>query len=74
LEDFYPEGVREFKTMISKHKIDLPQGLSKEWSDDQITKMAHVSYNLTHMWAHAIGGDWKEKVSVESIEKLFRRL
>jgi 3-deoxy-alpha-D-manno-octulosonate 8-oxidase len=74
LEDYYPEGVKEFKTMIAKHKIDLPQGLSKEWSDEQITKMAHVAYNLTHMWAHAMGSDWKEKVSIESIEKLFRRL
>jgi 3-deoxy-alpha-D-manno-octulosonate 8-oxidase len=74
LEDFYPEGVKEFKTMIAKHKIDLPQGLSKDWTDDQITKMAHVSYNLSHMWNHAIGTDWKEKVTIESIEKLFRRL
>lgn len=74
LEDYYPEGVKEFKTMIAKHKIDLPQGLAKDWTDEQITAMAKVSYNLTHMWAHAIGPDWKDKVTVESIEKLFRRL
>jgi 3-deoxy-alpha-D-manno-octulosonate 8-oxidase len=66
--------VKEFKTMIAKHKIDLPQGLSKDWTDEQITAMAKVSYALAHMWNHAIGSDWKEKVSVESIEGLFRRL
>jgi 3-deoxy-alpha-D-manno-octulosonate 8-oxidase len=74
LEDYYPEGVKEFKTMIAKHKIDLPQGLSKDWTDEQITAMAKVSYALSHMWNHAIGSDWKDKVSVESIEGLFRRL
>lgn len=74
LADFYPEGVAEFKEMIRKHKIDLPQGLAKEWSDEQITAMANVSYNLPHMWNHAIGSDWKDKITVESIEALFRRL
>ena len=74
LGDFYPEGVAEFKEMIRKHKIDLPQGLAKEWTDEQITAMANVSYNLPHMWNHAIGSDWKDKITVASIEELFRRL
>ncbi len=74
LQDFYAEGVKEFKTMIAKHKIDLPQGLSKGWTSEQITAMANVAYNLPHMWAHAIGPDWKEKVTIESISELYRRL
>ncbi len=74
LQDFYPEGVKEFKTMIVNHKIDLPQGLSKSWTDEQITAMAKVAYNLPHMWAHAIGPDWKEKITIESISELYRRL
>lgn len=74
LADFYPEGVAEFKEMIRKHKIDLPQGLAREWSDEQITAMANVSYNLPHMWNHAIGSDWKDKITIKSIEELFRRL
>jgi 3-deoxy-alpha-D-manno-octulosonate 8-oxidase len=74
LHDYYADGVKEFKEMIRKHKIDLPQGLSKDWTDDQITAMANVSYNLPHMWNHAVGPDWKEKVTVKDIEGLFRRL
>src|SRR6478736_7838540 len=74
LQDYYPEGVKEFKTMIAKHKIDLPQGLSKSWTSDQITAMAKVAYNLPHMWTHAIGADWKEKVTIESISELYKRL
>lgn len=74
LQDFYAEGVKEFKTMIAKHKIDLPQNLSKDWTNEQITAMAKVAYNLPHMWAHAIGPDWKSKITIESISELYRRL
>lgn len=74
LGDYYKEGVKEFREMVSKHKIDLPQGLSNDWTDDEISAMATVSYNLPHMWNHAIGVDWKDKITVRDIEALFRRL
>ena len=74
LGDYYPEGVAEFNTMLERHNITLPQGLSENWTDAEITAMAHVAYNLPHMWNHAIGTDWKDKVSIETIEDLFRRL
>ncbi len=74
LEDIYPEGVGEFKQMIKKHKIALPQNLSKEWDEDTLTKMATVSYNLPFMWNHALGDNYKEVANMEYIKDLFRRL
>lgn len=74
LHDYYPQGVADFKKMLKKHNITLPQGLAKEWSDETITKMAEVSYNLPHMWNHAIGLDWKDKITLDTIKKLFKRL
>lgn len=74
LEDIYPDGVKEFKEMIRKHKIELPQGLSKSWSDETITKMAAVSYNLPFMWNHAFGDNYKAIATMDYIKDLFRRL
>ncbi|MBD2755504.1 iron-containing alcohol dehydrogenase family protein [Spirosoma validum] len=74
LEDYYPQGVAEFKEMVAYHQIDLPQGLSKDWSDDILTQMAHVSYNLPHMWLHAIGDNWQEVITIDLLKDLFRRL
>ncbi len=74
LEDYYPEGVKEFKQMIAKHKVTLPQNLSKGWSDQQITDMAHVAYNLPHMWNHAVGQNWKETITIDLIKSLYKRL
>jgi 3-deoxy-alpha-D-manno-octulosonate 8-oxidase len=74
LEDYYGEGVAELKEMLATHKVQLPQGLSKSWTDEQITAMAEVAYNLPHMWNHAIGTDWKNKVSVDTIKELYKRM
>ena len=74
LGDYYPEGVTEFKTMLKKHNVNLPQGLSKKWSDEQIEAMSKVAYNLPHMWNHAIGTDWKDKVTVQTIAALYKRM
>jgi 3-deoxy-alpha-D-manno-octulosonate 8-oxidase len=74
LEDYYPEGVAEFRTMLQKHRIELPQGLSKNWSDETITAMAQVAYNLPHMWKHAVGEDWQDRLTLKDIEALYRRM
>ena len=74
LEDYYGEGVRELKQMLKTHKVQLPQGLSKGWNDETITAMAEVAYNLPHMWNHAIGADWKEKVTIDTIKDLYKRM
>jgi 3-deoxy-alpha-D-manno-octulosonate 8-oxidase len=74
LEDFYGEGLNEFRQMIRKHNIKLPQNLSKDWTEEQITAMAEVAYNLPHMWLHAMGDNWKEKINVDAIKQLYRRM
>jgi 3-deoxy-alpha-D-manno-octulosonate 8-oxidase len=74
LEDYYGEGVREFKQMLKQHNIELPQKLSKDWTEEQIEAMAEVAYKLDHMWKHAIGLDWKEKITMTDIQNLFKRL
>ncbi|GAB3508464.1 iron-containing alcohol dehydrogenase family protein [Spirosoma knui] len=74
LDDYYPEGVAEFKELAALNQVELPTGLSAEWDDDTITKMAHVSYNLPHMWRHAIGENWEEQITIDGLKDLFRRL
>ncbi len=74
LSDFYGEAVNEFKAMVEHHQIDLPQNLSQHWSHEQISAMAEVSWNLPHMWVHALGYDWQSRITKTDIENLFRRL
>ncbi|MCS6968268.1 MAG: iron-containing alcohol dehydrogenase family protein [Cytophagales bacterium] len=74
LEDFYPEGVREFKAMAAKHHIYLPQNLSRNWTDEQIEKMTEISLGLHHMWSHALGPHWQEKITPQQVQELFERM
>jgi len=74
LDDYYPEGVKEFRTMLEKHQIQLPTDLSKNWSNETIAAMAEVAWNLPHMWRHAVGEDWQDRMNKADIEALFRRM
>lgn len=74
LRDFYPRGVDEFEAMVSKHGIHLPEGMSAEWSDAEVRRMAEIAYGLPHMWDHAIGPDWQDEITLDRLESVFRRL
>ena len=74
LEEFYGDAVNDFKGMVKQFDVTLPQGLSKNWTEQQITDMAQVAINLPFMWRHAIGEDWETKFGLEDIKNLYRRM
>ena len=74
LKEFYGDAVDEFKEMVDYHRIDIPQNLSKDWSEEEISRMADVAYNLSHMWTHALGHDWEEKLTKEDLIDIYRRM
>lgn len=74
LQDFYGDAVMEFRDMVKLNDIDLPTDLASNWTEDQIREMAEVAWNLPHMWTHALGQDWEQKIDLARIEELYRRL
>jgi 3-deoxy-alpha-D-manno-octulosonate 8-oxidase len=74
LDEYYPKAINEFREMVDKHHIDLPIKMAAHWTDAQVTKMAEIAYALSHMWDHAIGEDWKAKITLDVIKKLFMRM
>jgi 3-deoxy-alpha-D-manno-octulosonate 8-oxidase len=74
LEDVYGEYVGEFKVMVAKHKIEIPQKLSADWSEETIDAMAEVAIKLEHMWNHAFGVNWPDELDKERIKNWYRRM
>lgn len=74
LEDVYGEAVKEYHLMVRKHNIDIPHGISKSLTEEQISAMADTSFKLDHMWRHAYGPDWQKEVNKEKIMNWFRRM
>lgn len=74
LEEYYPEGVREFHEMVKKNKIDIPQGICKNLTDAQFDTMINVSLGMKPLWENALGKDWEKIMTREKLRALYERL
>lgn len=74
LEEYYPEGVKEFKYMVEKNKIDIPQNITRGLSDADFNKMIDVSLGMKPLWENALGKDWEKIMTREKLRTLYERL
>jgi 3-deoxy-alpha-D-manno-octulosonate 8-oxidase len=74
LEEYYPEGVKEFKYMVEKNNIDIPQGICKGLHEEQFEKMIDVSMAMKPLWENALGKDWEKIMTREKLRKLYEKL
>jgi len=74
LEEFYPDGVKEFKYMVEKNKIDIPQHVTKGLSDEQFDTMINVSLGMNPLWENALGADWEKIMTREKLRALYEKL
>lgn len=74
LEEFYPAGVEEFKRMVDKNQIDIPQGITAGLSDDDFDTMINVSLGMKPLWENALGKGWESVMTRERLRTLYERL
>ncbi len=74
LEEYYPEGVREFKYMVEKNGIDIPKNVCAGLTDEQFDKMIGVSIGMKPLWENALGKDWEKIMTREKLRLLYERL
>jgi len=74
LEEYYPEGVREFKYMVEKNKIEIPQQVTKGLSDEQFDAMINVSLGMKPLWENALGKDWEKIMTRKKLRDLYEKL
>jgi 3-deoxy-alpha-D-manno-octulosonate 8-oxidase len=74
LEEYYPEGVAEFKRMVAKNGIDIPQGICQGLSEDQFDTMINVSLGMKPLWENALGKDWEKIMTREKLRELYGKL
>ena len=74
LEEFYPEGVREFRAMADRAGVVLPTGIVAGLPREKIDKMVEVSLGMGPLWANVLGDDWKSQMTPERLRALYERL
>ena len=74
LEEYYPEGVAEFKKMVQKNNIDIPQGICSGLTDEQFETMMNVSLGMKPLWENALGKNWESIMTREKLRDLYEKL
>jgi len=74
LDEVYPKGVREFREMMSRHRIDLPRNLTKGLGDEAFDTMVKVALGLTPLWENCFGPDWRNIMTHERALELFKKM
>jgi len=74
LEEFYPKDVALFKKMVEKHNIEIPQGICKNLSKEQMDTMITVALGMVPLWENALGADWEAIITPEKLRELYLRM
>jgi 3-deoxy-alpha-D-manno-octulosonate 8-oxidase len=74
LEEFYPEGVNEFKAMMERHQIELPRNITSSLSDSEMDGMISVALALEPLWENCLGSNWRELMTPERARRLYERM
>jgi 3-deoxy-alpha-D-manno-octulosonate 8-oxidase len=74
LEEFYPEGVVQFRQMLARQDFDLPRNIMKDVTEEQLETMINVALVLEPLWENALGKDWKQQMTRERIKELYLRM
>ena len=71
LDEYYPEGVREFHRMMEKHHITLSRKGLENVTPEEVERMVDVALTLDPLWENALGPDWQQKMPREKVRRLY---
>jgi 3-deoxy-alpha-D-manno-octulosonate 8-oxidase len=74
IEEYYPNGVAEFKQMVAENNIHIPEGICKDLSDEQFDAMINVSLGMKPLWENALGKNWEKIMTHEKLRALYEKL
>jgi 3-deoxy-alpha-D-manno-octulosonate 8-oxidase len=74
LEEYYPDGVKEFHVMMEKTGVDIPRQVTKDLDDVQMNTMIDVALGLAPLWENCLGKDWQTIMTRDKARSLFLKM
>ncbi len=74
LDEFYPDGVTEFRQMMSRHGIVLPRQITAGLGDEEMERMVTVALGLAPLWENCLGPEWQRLMTRERARGLLQRM
>ncbi len=74
LSEFYPDGVKLFNKMRSRHNIHLPKNVCANMSDSDFDTMISVAMGMHPLWENALGPNWRDTITPERLRKIYEKI
>ena len=74
LEAYYGDDVITFKKMAEKHRIQIPTGVTRDVTPDQYETMVKLAYMLERDLISALGPNFKDILTPETIVALYKKM
>ena len=74
LEEYYPAGFVEFKLMVERNGIEIPEGICANLTDAQFDAMINVSLGMKPLWENALGKNWEQIMTRQKLRELYEKL
>ena len=74
LQEYYPQGTAEFKKMVEKNGVEIPQGICANLAEEDFDKMMDVSLGMKPLWENALGESWEQIMTREKLRALYEKL
>ena len=74
LDEFYPKGVTLFREMQKRHEISLPKNVCTHVSLSDLETMAKIALSMEPLWENALGEDWKDKIDIQRLISIYRKI
>jgi 3-deoxy-alpha-D-manno-octulosonate 8-oxidase len=74
LEEYYPQGVLEFREMMKKNHVELPCELVAGVDGAQLEKMIDIALTLVPLWENALGSNWEKIMTRDKIRSLYLQM
>jgi 3-deoxy-alpha-D-manno-octulosonate 8-oxidase len=74
LNEFYPKDVVLFEQMVAKHGVEIPHGICKNLTSEQMDTMITVALGMVPLWENALGTDWEKVITPEKLRELYLKM
>lgn len=74
MEEFYPEGFKEFWEMVGCQDVEIPQGVCGNLTDEQYDALYRSTVVHEKPLTNALGENFRKMLSKESVIEIFKRM
>jgi 3-deoxy-alpha-D-manno-octulosonate 8-oxidase len=74
LEEYYGEDVGKLRKMLERHRVNLPSGVTRGITPEQLDRMIQLTYMLERDLISALGPDFKKILTPEKISRLYEKM